>query len=95
LRYYDSTLIPPMNYITIIGLIAAFSTTISFVPQAIMTIRTKNTASISTSMYSLFTFGTLMWFIYGIFSKNIPVVLANGVTLILASIILFYKLKFK
>jgi len=84
-----------MNWITLAGITAAFCTTISFVPQAIKIIRTKDTTAISSAMYSLFTFGTLMWLIYGLFTKNTPVILANGVTLILSSIILFYKLKSK
>ena len=46
-----------MNTIKIIGLIAAFCTTVSFVPQAIKTIQTKNTSGISLGMYSLFAFG--------------------------------------
>jgi len=82
-----------MNWIALAGITAAFCTTISFVPQAIKIIRTKDTTAISSAMYSLFTFGTLMWLIYGLFTKNTPVILANGVTLILSSIILFYKLK--
>lgn len=77
------------------GLVAAFCTTISFLPQALQIIRTKDTSSISAAMYSLFTFGTLMWLLFGIYSKNVPVMLANGVTLILASVILFYKLREK
>jgi MtN3 and saliva related transmembrane protein len=81
-----------MHWIKIIGLIAAFCTTISFLPQAIKIIKTKDTSSISISMYSLFTFGTLMWLLYGVYSKNTPVMLANGATFILAVIILLYKL---
>ena len=46
-------------------------------------------------MYALFTFGTLLWFLYGIGSHNLPVYLANGVTLVFALIILGYKLKYK
>jgi MtN3 and saliva related transmembrane protein len=84
-----------MNFVTIMGLIAAACTTTSFIPQAIKTIRTKDTSGISLAMYSLFAFGTLMWLLYGIFSSNIPVSLANGITLIFASIILFYKIKYK
>lgn len=80
---------------TIIGLLAAICTTISFLPQAIKTIKTKNTSGISLGMYSLFSFGTLLWFIYGITDKNLPVALANGVTLIFACIILIYKLRYK
>jgi MtN3 and saliva related transmembrane protein len=82
-----------MNWITVAGLVAAFFTTTSFFPQAIQTIRTKDTSSISLSMYIMFTFGTLMWFIFGLASNNLPVSLANGITLILASIILFFKIK--
>ncbi|MBA2250708.1 MAG: SemiSWEET transporter [Chitinophagaceae bacterium] len=84
-----------MNLITLTGLIAATGTTASFIPQAVKTIRTKNTSGISLSMYSLFAFGTLMWLIYGIASANLPVTLANGVTLVFSLIILFYKIKYK
>ncbi len=84
-----------MNYISIIGLGAACCTTISFLPQAVKTIRTRNTSSISLSMYALFTLGTLFWLIYGILSHDVPVYLANGVTLVFAMIILAYKLRYK
>ena len=82
-----------MNWIPVIGLLAAVLTSSSFLPQALKTIRTKDTSSISLSMYILFTLGTLMWFIYGIASNNLPVWIANGFTLILASIILFFKIQ--
>ena len=84
-----------MTLINIIGLLAAFSTTVSFLPQAVKTIRTKNTSGISLSMYAVFTTGTLLWLIYGIMLPSFPVALANGVTFILALIILVYKLKYK
>ncbi len=84
-----------MNTTTIIGLVAAFCTTISFLPQAIKTIQTKDTSGISIAMYALFTFGTMLWFIYGIMSNSVPVYLANAVTLVLALVILAYKIKYK
>jgi MtN3 and saliva related transmembrane protein len=83
------------NIITAIGLVAACCTTISFLPQAIKTIKTKNTSGISLAMYSLFAFGTLMWFIYGLLSHDAPVSIANGITLVFAGIILVYKIKYK
>lgn len=83
------------HFITIIGLAAAFCTTISFLPQAIKTIQTKNTSGISLSMYSLFSFGTLLWFLYGILTSDLPVSIANGITLVFACIILVYKVKYK
>ena len=84
-----------MNLVTVIGLIAAACTTSSFIPQAIKSIKTKDTSGISLSMYGLFAFGTLMWLLFGIFTDNIPVILANGVTLVFAYIILVYKIKYK
>ncbi|MEO6837007.1 MAG: SemiSWEET transporter [Ginsengibacter sp.] len=84
-----------MSVTTIIGLLAAIGTTSSFLPQAIKTIRTKNTSGISLSMYSLFSFGTLLWFIYGIMSDDLPIMIANGITLLFACIILAYKIKYK
>ncbi|MDB4926236.1 SemiSWEET transporter [Mucilaginibacter sp.] len=84
-----------MNYIEIIGLMAAFSTTVSFLPQAVKTIRTKDTSGISLSMYAVFTTGTFLWLIYGILSPSLPVALANAVTFLFAGIILIYKIRYK
>lgn len=81
--------------ITALGLIAAFCTTVSFLPQAIKTIQTKNTTGISLPMYGLFTFGTFLWLLFGLFTINIPILAANAVTLVFAAIILAYKMKFK
>jgi MtN3 and saliva related transmembrane protein len=83
------------NTIDIIGYLAACGTTISFLPQAIKTIQTKDTSGISLSMYTLFTLGTLFWLTYGILSGSLPVAIANAVTLLFASIILAYKIRYK
>jgi len=82
-----------MNWVSVIGLCAAVLTSTSFLPQALKTIRTKDTSSISLYMYILFTLGTLLWFIYGIATNDLPIWLANGFTLILASIILYFKIQ--
>jgi MtN3 and saliva related transmembrane protein len=84
-----------MNSISLVGYLAAFCTTISFLPQAIKTIRTKDTSGISLYMYGLFTIGTLFWLIYGIKSGAVPVAVANAITLLFASIILGYKIRYK
>jgi MtN3 and saliva related transmembrane protein len=84
-----------MNFITILGMSAAICTTASFLPQALKTIRTRNTKGISLYMYALFAFGTLLWFVYGILSQNIPIVAANGITLVFSLIILAYKIRYK
>lgn len=76
-----------------LGLLAACLTTISFLPQVIQILKTKDTKSISLKMYILFVSGTTLWFIYGLFIKNLPVTLANFITGTLAFIILYYKIK--
>ena len=84
-----------MNFVTITGFAAALLTTASFLPQAIKTIQTKDTSGISLFMYSLFALGTLLWFLFGFFSNNLPVMIANAVTLVFACIILAYKIKYR
>ncbi|MGZ5049587.1 MAG: SemiSWEET transporter [Methylobacter sp.] len=76
----------------IVGYIAATLTTASFVPQAILTIRTRDTESLSLGMYGAFTLGVLCWLIYGIQVADKAIILANAVTLMLASLILFFKI---
>ncbi|MEP0984145.1 SemiSWEET transporter [Ekhidna sp.] len=76
-----------------IGFIAAFLTTISFAPQAIKTIRTKSTESLSLGMYLTFTIGVGCWLAYGIYLGDAPIIFANSITLILTSTILVLKIK--
>lgn len=77
----------------ILGSIAAFLTTISFLPQAIKVIREQNTDGISLSMYVIFTAGVAGWLFYGLLLNEKPIIIANAVTLILAAIILTVKVK--
>lgn len=75
-----------------IGYLAATLTTASFVPQAILTIKTRDTESLSLGMYSTFTLGVLCWLIYGIYLDNAAIIIANAITLLLAALILSVKL---
>ncbi len=84
-----------MNIISTIGYLAAFATTVSFLPQALKTIQTKDTSGISLAMYALFTAGTFLWMMYGFLIGSLQVAVANVVTFVFASIILVYKIKYK
>jgi len=79
----------------LIGFIAAILTTSAFIPQALKTIKTKHTRDLSLIMYLAFSSGVLLWLIYGIILKDLPIILANSVTFIFASIILFLKIRHK
>jgi len=84
-----------MNWITILGLTAGFCTTIAFLPQAVKTWKTKSAKDLSFGMYSILCTGILLWLIYGILIGDIPIIIANGVTLALALSILYFKLTYK
>lgn len=75
----------------LIGYVAATLTTASFLPQALMTLKTRNTDSLSLGMYGLFTGGVLLWLIYGIYLANPAIIVSNAVTLLLATLILGFK----
>lgn len=77
-----------MSAIDFIGYMAAILTTVSFVPQAALVIRTRRTGGISLLMYSLFTLGVALWLLYGIATNAMPIIAANAITLVLAGTIL-------
>ena len=83
-----------MKLTTIIGLVAAACTTVSFMPQAIRIIKIRETRDISLLTYILLEAGIFLWFVYGILIANFPVTLANGITLVFTTIILALKIKF-
>ncbi len=83
-----------MTWITFIGLFAATCTTIAFLPQVIKVVKSKHTKDISVRMYLIFIIGLLSWLTYGILIQNIPLILANAITFLLAGWILVLKIKY-
>ncbi|KAB7665831.1 SemiSWEET transporter [Bacillus sp. B1-b2] len=75
------------------GYIASILTTLSFLPQAIKTIKERNTDGISLLMYTMFTLGVFLWAIYGFYIQDIAILLGNSVTLLFALTILSVKIK--
>jgi len=69
-------------------------TTVSFVPQAVKIIKIRETRDISLVTYLLLEAGIFLWLIYGILIGNMPVMLANGITLVFTTIIVIMKIKF-
>lgn len=76
-----------------IGTIAACLTTGAFIPQVVKTIKTKDTSGISLGMYSLQLCGVILWLIYGLIIQDRALIMANGVTAVLSSVILSYKIR--
>jgi MtN3 and saliva related transmembrane protein len=84
-----------MSTTEFLGYCAAFCTTVSFVPQALQVIRSRDTRAISLPMYALFTGGIALWLVYGVMIMSWPLLAANTVTLLLAGFILVMKLRLK
>lgn len=78
-----------------LGFIAAALTTGAFIPQVVMVWRERGAPGISTGMYLMFIVGIIFWLIYGIMLGSLPVSIANGITLMLASSVLGMKLYFE
>lgn len=84
-----------MDYIQILGLVAAVFTTGANFPQTYKVIKTKSTKSLSTSSFVMLFCGSIIWVIYGFLRDDIPVILANGIAGCLHGTILFMKLTSK
>lgn len=83
-----------MQMVEWLGYAAATLTTVSFVPQAWRTFRTRDVSGISLAMYSVFVVGVAGWLAYGALKGDWPIVIANTVTLALASAVLAMKLRY-
>jgi MtN3 and saliva related transmembrane protein len=82
-----------MELVPAVGLLAGTLTTIAYVPQVVKSWRTGSTADISLTMFAIMVSGVTLWLIYGAFVRDIPIVIANGATLLLAGTVLVLKIK--
>jgi MtN3 and saliva related transmembrane protein len=83
------------NLTTTLGLVAGVLTTIAYLPQLIKTWRSKSADDLSWSMLIILCAGIILWLVYGFSVHDIPIVAANIVTFVLASIILVLKIRYK
>ena len=84
-----------MSPTDLIGTLAACLTTVSFVPQAWLSFKTRDVSGVSLLMYSAFTVGVALWLAYGLLMGAWPIVIANAITLLLALMILGMKLLYR
>ena len=87
-------LIVSASWADIVGSLAAVLTTVSFLPQAWHSFKTKDVSGVSLGMYSVFTVGVALWLVYGLLLRAWPIVVANVITLALAVAILGMKVVF-
>ncbi len=79
---------------TWIGYAAGTLTTICFVPQVLHVWKTKRADDLHIGTLVSFTIGIILWLIYGIATRQMPVILANVATLALQCAIIYLKLRY-
>jgi len=81
--------------VSILGFVAGGLTTLAFLPQVIKAWHTKSTHDISLGMVTLTATGILLWFIYGLCLRSLPIALPNFVSFILTSTLLILKIRYR
>jgi MtN3 and saliva related transmembrane protein len=82
-----------MVLVDYLGYAAALCTTGAYIPQVLRVWRTRSTDDISLKAFLTLVTGLALWLAYGIWKGDFPMMAANGITLGLASIILYFKLR--
>jgi len=82
-----------MSPIELIGFFAAALTTLSFIPQVWKVFRTRRTGDLSLGMFTMFTLGVSLWFVYGLLLNSLPIIIANCGTAVLAAYVLLMKIR--
>ena len=79
--------------VTLLGYAAATLTTVSFFPQALKTLRGADVSGLSLRTYGLLTLGIAAWALYGLLLRDGPLIAANLITLVPASVVLRQRLQ--
>lgn len=82
-----------MNVAVVVGVAAACCSVASFVPQAYKIWKTRQTKGLATPMWILSSTAFALWTAYGVFLRELPIIVPNAVCFCLAVFILVMKLK--
>lgn len=84
-----------MFYFELLGFLGGALITLGFIPQILRLFRLKSAQEISIPFTVLFLAGGVCWLIYGILLSLPPVVLWNVVTIVLLTILMYAKIKYR
>jgi len=84
-----------MEALDLLGLTAAGLTTSAFVPQVWHTWQSRDVSGISLATYAVITLGLLLWLTYGFLRGDLPLIVANAVSVILTAAIAIMKIVFE
>lgn len=80
---------------TVIGTIAGILTSVSMIPQLIKVLKEKDVENLSWGMIAVLLTGVSLWVIYGIMKNELPIILSNGFSILVNTILLIYYFKYK
>lgn len=78
-----------------IGFAAGLLTAVSFLPQLIKVWKTRSTHDISFGTFGILWVGIFLWWVYGIVIGDLPMIAANGLSLVLIGFILGFKIRYR
>jgi MtN3 and saliva related transmembrane protein len=78
---------------TLVGFVAAFCTTVSYIPQVKKCWQTGSTGDLSLKMLLILATGIALWVLYGVLKGDMVIIIANSVSLLLLFNLLFFKLR--
>jgi MtN3 and saliva related transmembrane protein len=82
-----------MDFTTLIGLVAAFCTTVSYYPQLKKCWETGSAGDLSLKTFLTLATGVALWVVYGVLKSDLVIMIANAVSLALLFGILYFKLR--
>jgi MtN3 and saliva related transmembrane protein len=78
---------------TLVGFVAAFCTTISYIPQVWKCWQTGSSGDLSLKMLLTLATGIGLWVLYGVLKGDLVIILANSVSLLFLGTLVVFKLK--
>ena len=84
-----------MDWTQIIGLAAGICTATSLLPQVVKTIKEKKAEDVSLVMLLVLMAGIILWIVYGIQKKDLPITATNSFSLLVNIVMVILRIKYK
>lgn len=84
-----------MAFVDILGYSACTVTALTFFPQVIKTWKEKSAKNVSLLMFIIAAVNEAMWIAYGVLRDDMVIIITNVIMVIMASIMISLKLRYK
>jgi MtN3 and saliva related transmembrane protein len=78
----------------ILGFAAGVLTSVSALPQLVKIIKEKQAKDVSLKTLFILLSGISLWIVYGIFKKDVPIIVTNSLSLILNTGVMILRIKY-